>query len=96
MYQLRGREFIMRKFKYLGHSTWHPSGCAAEGCPVYATHIVRGPSVALLYLGHQWGGAVDAVPIACLYPEEIVLLLIVKLTQVPGISQTGVSSFGCI
>jgi hypothetical protein len=46
----------MRKFEYLGHSTWHSSGCAAEGCPVYATHIVRGPSVALLYLGHQWGG----------------------------------------
>jgi hypothetical protein len=46
----------MRMFEYLGHSTWHPSGCAAEGCPVYATHILRGPSIALLYLGHQWGG----------------------------------------
>ncbi len=56
MDQSRDRKQIVGQFKDLGHPAWHSSGCAAEGCPVYATHIVRGPSVALLYLGHQWGG----------------------------------------
>jgi hypothetical protein len=50
---------------------------------VNEAHIMSCPSVTLLYLGHEWR-AVDAVRITCLYPEEIVLPLIVRLAQVPG------------